>query len=52
MVNAYNNRGLAKKMVNDLIGAEKDFSIAIDIKPNFASPYCNRGIIKDMKGDP
>ena len=38
-------------MINNLNDAEKDFSVAIDLKPNFASPYCNRGIIKDMKGD-
>ena len=43
---AYNNRGLAKYLLNDYQGAIADCSKAIEINPQLAIAYSNRGIAK------
>jgi tetratricopeptide (TPR) repeat protein len=43
---AFNNRGLVKKTLNDLEGANADYTKAIEINPNLAPAYFNRGSIK------
>ncbi len=48
---AYNNRGTAKKKLNDLSGAMKDFNKAIQINPNNDNVFYNRGIAKAELND-
>ena len=42
----YNNMGTAKSRMNDIKGAMNDYTKAIEIKPDFAQAYYNRGILK------
>jgi tetratricopeptide (TPR) repeat protein len=42
----YNNMGTAKSRMNDVNGALNDYIKAIQIKPDFAQAYYNRGIMK------
>ena len=51
MVEAYNNRGLVKEQIGDLVGALADFDKAIDLNPSFSLAYNNRGLLKDKMGD-
>ena len=43
---AYNNRGIAKRNVEDRNGAIDDFTLAIDIDPKYAEAFNNRGNAK------
>ncbi len=44
-------RGIAKYNLNDLIGADVDFSIAIEKNPVFTSAYINRAITRSRLGN-
>ena len=46
---AYNNRGLAKYLLNDYQGAITDYNKAIEINPQYANAYSNRGITKAIE---
>jgi tetratricopeptide (TPR) repeat protein len=41
----YYNRGNSKHQLEDYSGAIADYSKAIEIKPDFADAYCNRGFL-------
>ena len=43
---AYLYRGVAKHQLNDSKGAIADYDKAIDLDPNDARAYYNRGIVK------
>ena len=43
---AYYNRGLTKSKLEDDRGAIADYSIAIELNPNEANFYFNRGIVR------
>ncbi len=45
------NRGVAKIAKGDLESAIKDFSSALDRKPNFVDGFRNRGLAYHMQGD-
>jgi tetratricopeptide (TPR) repeat protein len=45
-------RAMQKYESNDLKGALADFDIVIQLKPDFASAYVNRGNIRDDLGNP
>ena len=47
----FSNRGNAKRKINDLSGAIKDHSKAIEINPEFYGFYMNRGNSKAMQKD-
>ena len=47
----FSNRGNTKIQINDLSGAIKDHSKAIEINPEFYFPYMNRGNSKAMQKD-
>jgi tetratricopeptide (TPR) repeat protein len=51
MSEAYFNRGLNRRLINDLSGAISDYSEAILIKPDYYKAYYNRGIAKMKKQD-
>ena len=42
----YLNRGFAKQSIKDVRGALKDYNKAIEINPQFAEAYMNRGTLK------
>jgi uncharacterized caspase-like protein len=46
-----NNRGVAKIAKGDLESAIKDFTSALDRKPNFVDGFRNRGLAYHMQGD-
>ncbi len=47
---AYNNRGIAKKDLNDYAGAIADYNKAIELDPQHSVVYNNRGLAKnDLK---
>ena len=48
---AYNNRGLLKKKINDQEGALQDYNKAIDLAPNDADIYKNRGYLRSEMND-
>lgn len=48
---AYNNRGLLKKKINDQEGALQDYNKAIELDPNDAYVYYNRGILRKDLND-
>lgn len=48
---AYNNRGLARKGLNDLAGAVADYEQALKINPNYMYAYYNRGNVREELGD-
>jgi len=48
---AYNNRGLLKKKINDQEGALQDYNKAIELNPNNADTYNNRGILRKDLND-
>ena len=50
-VEAYNNRGHARKAKGDFDGAITDYSKVIELKPDAAAGYYNRGDAKRLKGD-
>jgi tetratricopeptide (TPR) repeat protein len=47
----YNNMGTAKFRLNDIDGALNDYSKALEINPDFAKAYFNRGILKSEKAN-
>lgn len=47
----YFKRGNEKFVKNDFLGAEKDFTKAIELNPKFSEAYINRGRIKHNKFD-
>jgi protein O-mannosyl-transferase len=42
---AYNSRGIAKYMLNDLEGSFSDYNKAIQLYPKYSSAFYNRGIV-------
>ncbi len=48
---AYFLRGIAKYNLNDLLGADVDFSTAIEKNPVFTSAYVNRAITRSRLGN-
>ena len=48
---AYNNRGLLKKEINDEECALQDYNKAIELNPNFADAYNNRGVLRKNMND-
>lgn len=48
---AYFNRGVNKRYLNDLSGAISDYSEAIKIRPEYYKAYHNRGVAKMKKED-
>lgn len=46
---AYFNRGLNKRYLNDLSGSISDYSEAIKIRPDYYKAYHNRGVAKMKK---
>ena len=42
---AYYNRGLNKRFLDDFIGAIQDYSKAIELQPNYHKAYHNRGFV-------
>jgi tetratricopeptide (TPR) repeat protein len=48
---AYFNRGINKRYLNDLSGAISDYSKAIEIRPDYYKAYHNRGVAKMKKQD-
>ncbi|MFR9502860.1 MAG: tetratricopeptide repeat protein [Rikenellaceae bacterium] len=48
---AYFLRGIAKYNLNDLLGADADFSIAIEKNPVFTGAYVNRAITRSRLGN-
>lgn len=48
---AYFNRGINKRYLNDLSGAISDYSKAIEIRPEYYKAYHNRGFAKMKKQD-
>ncbi|MFI3281349.1 MAG: tetratricopeptide repeat protein [Rikenellaceae bacterium] len=48
---AYFLRGIAKYNLNDLLGADADFTIAIDKNPVFTGAYVNRAITRSRLGN-
>jgi len=47
----YNNRGIAKKKLNDLKGAIDDYNKSLTLDPTNYRVYLNRGIAKFENGD-
>ena len=45
----YNNRAILKQQLGDVAGALADYNHAIELAPNFASAYNNRGYMKFTK---
>jgi tetratricopeptide (TPR) repeat protein len=45
-LDAYNNRGVAKRILKDFLGAIEDYNRAIELSPQFISAYLNRGVAK------
>jgi len=48
---AYYNRGLARRLGDDLYDASEDFSKVIQLDPTNADAYYNRGIVRHDNGD-
>jgi tetratricopeptide (TPR) repeat protein len=48
---AYYNRGINKRYLNDLSGAINDYSEAIKIRPNYYKAFNNRGVVKMLNED-
>ncbi len=48
---AYFLRGIAKYNLNDLLGADADFTIALDKNPVFTNAYVNRAITRSRLGN-
>ncbi len=48
---AYFLRGIAKYNLNDLLGADADFSLAIEKNPLYTSAYVNRAITRSRLGN-
>ncbi len=48
---AYFLRGIAKYNLNDLLGADSDFSIAIEKNPVYTNAYVNRAITRSRLGN-
>jgi tetratricopeptide (TPR) repeat protein len=48
---ALNNRGNARRLLDDLPGAIADFNQAVGIAPGFAAIYYNRGLAKQESKD-
>jgi tetratricopeptide (TPR) repeat protein len=48
---AYNNRGIARRIKDDLDCALRDYDEAIRLKPDYADAYNNRGNARRNKGD-
>jgi len=47
---AFNNRGVfLKEQKNDLIGALADYNTAIELDPEYAGTYYNRGLLHEMQ---
>lgn len=46
----YNKRGRIKEATKDFDGAMVDYSFAIKLKPDYASPYYNRGMLNKQMG--
>jgi len=50
-LDAYFMRGIARHNLEDFQGAIVDFSMAIDVAPKYADPFCARGNAKKQLGD-
>ncbi len=50
-IEGYFLRGVAKYNLNDLLGADADFTIAIDKSPVFTNAYINRAITRSRLGN-
>ena len=50
-VDAYNNRGLARKKQGDVDGALADYDEAIRLNPAHVDAYNNRGVVRSDLGD-
>jgi len=50
-VDAYNNRAYVKLKKKDYEAAITDFDKAINLKPDYAAAFLNRGFAKKMLGD-
>ncbi len=48
---AFFNRAVNKRFINDLIGAIDDYSFAINLRPDYYKAYHNRGVVKFIKGE-
>ena len=48
---AYNNRGIANRILECHSEAIADYNRAIELKPDFAEAYNNRGVAYDSLGD-
>ena len=51
MVEAYNNRGTARRRKGDLEGAAADYSEVIRLRPSSGTGYFNRALIRQLKGE-
>ena len=51
LLEAFNNRGVARGELGDLSGSIEDFSKAICLDPNDFEVFYNRGVIRGMHGD-
>jgi len=50
MANAHYGRGIARMSKMDFETAIADFSHALQLKPNFANSYMNRGLVLLLQG--
>ena len=51
MCSCYRDRGIAKGKLKDHSGVVEDYTRAIEIDPNYATAYFNRGVSKFYLGD-
>ena len=49
-MDAYNNRGAAKRELGDYEGAKSDYDKAINLNPEYAAAYKNRARAKKALG--
>jgi tetratricopeptide (TPR) repeat protein len=51
LAEAFNNRGVLRKINGDLEGALQDYNEAIRLDPNHAKAFYNRSLARREKGD-